>query len=110
MADKGNKADRGNSIASAAAFDKEMVRLGLGLIRVDNTLERLFEEDIVVLDIRVRIPEYAGAEFLCICSARIGGEHVVAFSSGTTFIDALRGMLARMENGTVKWSVDKYRK
>jgi hypothetical protein len=71
-------------------------------------LERLFEDDIEILGLSVRVPSGEGEEYFIVVRARVGNDKRVGFNSATTFVEALRGTLARIENGSMIWKEDKY--
>lgn len=99
----------GNTIAAQVAFERELMRFAQVFYRSDYLLERLFEGDVWVKRISVTMPNDERSEYMAVCSAVVGGEWMVAFQGGSTMGEALKGLLERMENGSVKWRPDKFK-
>ena len=98
----------GNAMESQAQYQRQMVRLAEQLVRAERTFDNLFDEDVVVLRMTIRLPQYEGQEYMVIVGARSPEGRVVTFHSSETFAEAVRGALARLENRSNKWREDKY--
>lgn len=107
MSRKGDE-NAGNALAAQAAFERELFRVAQVWHRVDMLLDRLFENDIVVRRLSVVVPTPDRDGFTAIVTATVSGEPCVAFHGGTTFVEAMTGLLNRLENGSVKWKIDQY--
>lgn len=98
----------GNAVASAAAFQRQCMRIAEQLMRVEFTLGQLFEDDVHIVGMSVRLPETEGADYLVTVRAWVGGKRVVGFHGHSVFSEALRGVWARLENRSMRWSEDKF--
>lgn len=98
----------GNAMMSQMAYQKEMVRLGQHLVRFEGMVEQLFEEDIEIQGMSIRVPQEEGQDYLVTVRAFEEGKKVVAFNSGATFAEVLRGTLARLQNRSLRWKADSY--
>lgn len=99
----------GNARESALAVQRVLLRLAEQLVRADRTFERLAEEELEVVGMSVKLPEYAGGDYLVTVRAFKGGVAVVAFHGSDQFADVVRGAIARLENGSMRWRDDNYR-
>lgn len=98
----------GNAMASAMAIQRQLIRGAEQLARAESTFRWHEDRDRAVLAIRIRLPEYAGGEYMAVVSAEEEGARVVGFHNGTTLFETVQGLLARMENDTLVWKEDKY--
>jgi hypothetical protein len=98
----------GDSRASALAYQQQMVRLAQQIVRFEQVLERMFDEDEEILGLSVRIPSTEGADYLITVRARIGEKRKVAFHASYSFADTIRGLVARLENRSMRWKEDQY--
>lgn len=98
----------GNSMASALAYQKSLIKQAEALWRFDRILGAYLDEDVRLTAMRVIIPTLDGDEFRIVLKAERGGEKYVAFHAGGTLIEALVGLLARLENKTLKFKEDQY--
>jgi len=98
----------GNAIESARRYQLQMAQLGEMCWRVERSLERLDNDDCWVRDIRFRAPAGDGGAWQVVVRATKDAQKVVAFGDGATFAEALRGVIARLENGSIQWKEDKY--
>jgi hypothetical protein len=58
--------------------------------------------------IKFRAPNLPGGTWLGIITANIEGEACVAFHEGDTFVESVKGLLHRLNNGSLKWKEDNY--
>lgn len=101
----------GNTLAAQAAFDREMVRSAATIMRFDRVADRLFEGDeMVVTRISVNLPTQERDGYLAIVTATHPEGNLVAFHGGTTLLDALVGLISRLENGSIKWQKDRFQR
>lgn len=108
---KGYKGDvPGNAMGSVAAYQKEMLRTAEIIQRVDELLQRLYEEGCDVTAFRVKAPDMTGMNWMVIGYATIDGASWVSFQAGDSFKEALVGWLNRLENRSLKWKLDEYKK
>lgn len=105
---KKNRDVPGNSLASQAQYQRDMLRLGETISRMERILDRMFEEEWIPKRVSIKVPVNQGDEYLVIITAESPGGPVVAFTSGQSFAEAIRVAIARIENGSVKWKEDAY--
>lgn len=98
----------GNSVASAAEFDRQMQQLGIALMRFEGVADRLYDQETSLLSMSIRLKGDGRADYLIVLRARYEGAAWVSFHSADTLAEAMRGMVARLENGSVKWKEDQY--
>lgn len=111
MSKRNNGSDNnGNTLAAQAAFDRELMRFAQVFYRADMILDRLFENDVVVKRIAVSMPGGEREGYMGVVTADVAGVPCVAFHGGTSLGDALKGLMERLENGSIKWKTDQYRK
>lgn len=102
------KEEPGNAKASTLAYERQMVRMAQQFVRFDMMLERLFEDDIEVYGMSIKVPVSEGEDYFVVVRARVGNDRKVGFGNGASFAEALRGTLARIENGSMRWKDDQY--
>ena len=98
----------GNSIASTLAYERTMVRLAQQLVRFEPLLERMFDEDIVIFGLSVRVPNEVGQDYLLTVRAQVDGKKVVGFNTANTLSEVVRSAVARLENRSMRWKGDQY--
>lgn len=98
----------GNAMASELAFQRQMLRMAEQYLRFEQVGSRLWSEDVELRNITVRMPKAAGGEYLVVVRADVNDSACVAFESADTFAEVVRRVLAKLENGTVKWKDDQY--
>ena len=96
-------------MASALAVQREMLRVAETLYRADALVNTLFEEDVDVTRISITLPTMDRGECMAVVNATVHGEYAVAFHGGATLHECLLGVLARLENRSLKWKQDKFR-
>ena len=99
----------GNAMASALAVQRQLIRQAEQAARVEMSLERLDEDDIMVRSMRIVMPKMDGSDYMIVVNADTPDGAVCCFTSGVTFSEALSTCLARLENRSAKWVKDKYR-
>jgi hypothetical protein len=100
--------EAGNSRESTLAYERQMVRMAQQFVRFDTMIERLFDNDMEISGMSIRVPSGEGEDYFVVVRARIGNDAKVGFNSDATFAGALRGTLARIENGSMRWKDDDY--
>lgn len=98
----------GNARGSTIAYQQQLMRLAQQFIRFEHVAQRMFEDDKEVYGLSVRVPTEEGADYLVTVRARIGNDRMVAFHTSDTFSEVMRGTVARLENGSMRWKVDMY--
>lgn len=107
MSRKRTEQNSGNSVAAQVQFDKEMYKVGVLLHRADDMFQRLFEEGVDVTRMSVVLPQIDKPDYLCVVTATIDGVKHVAFHGGSTYVEAVTGILNRLMNGSLKWRLDQ---
>lgn len=102
------KEQPGDARGSALAYQQQMVRMAQQFVRFEQILERMFEDDEEVTGMSIRVPNTEGADYLVTVRSRCGNENRVAFHSGASFAETVRGMVARLENRSLRWKADEY--
>lgn len=100
----------GNAMASAAAYTKQLVRLGEKVYDLDRIINRLDESDLWVEALRFRAPNDNDSQWLAVVTARQDGTPVVGFHGAATFQETLEGLVNRLANNSMKWRPDEYKK
>jgi len=100
--------EHGNTIAAQAAFERELMRFAQIFYRSDTILDRLFENDVIVRRVSVTMPTETKPGYTAVVTAQVNGKAAVAFHGGETLGDAMKGLLERMENGSLTWKEDRY--
>lgn len=90
------------------AFQKLMGRIADTLVRMNDKIDDYSDEDIYLRGMTIQTPWHGREDYLIILRATIGGQQVVAFSSGETFYEAVKVACERFINRTLKWKEDEY--
>jgi hypothetical protein len=108
--EKGLRDTAGNSVASAAAFDRELARIGAILLKWEQAIEALEQDEVLVTGMNVQTPTAGRADYLLVVRAWAGGRKLVTFCSGDTLHSAIGGFVGRQRSGTILWKDDQYAK
>ncbi len=111
MAKKGlgaYKEQPGNVVGSRAAYVRSLVRSAETLIDFEHTVEQLFEDDVYVHGLSIKLPDDDRPEYLAVVRVSIGGTKKVGFHNALTFGDVVVGVVARLKNRSFKWKDDEY--
>ena len=100
----------GNAMASAAAAGEIMLRAGQAMFRMDALLERYDDEDVFIGGLSLRAPGMDQSDWFVVVRAETPEGKVVAFHSAPTFLEAIQGVVARLDNRSLKWKEDQYAK
>lgn len=100
----------GNSVASAQAFNKELMRTGEALLRFETLADNLANNMFVVTELRVQCPCEKRSDYLVVVKGFGEEGHLVGFCSGDTLHEALRNVVGRLQSGTLKFRKDEYAK
>lgn len=98
----------GNSQLSALVFAEEMLKIGESAWRLGFHLEQLSEEGIEIKALRFGWKAGPKGDVLCVVTANGPGGAVVAFHSGATFSEVMRGVITRLEHRSLQWKEDQY--
>lgn len=86
-----------------------LLAVGEAVLWLDAALQNTRSLSIEVVGLNVRRPRHDGDEvFLVVKGLDAEGTPCVAFHSAFTLGEALRGLEARLRNGTLKWKVDQF--
>jgi len=100
----------GNSIASAAAFERDLAKKGSAMLRFEQCLESLEEAEIYVEGLNVRLPGSGRSDVLVVVKATNGQQRWVVFCSGESLVAAIMNFVGRHQSGTLEWKEDQYAK
>lgn len=100
--------ERGNSMASAQAYQRMLVRQGETLIRFEKVWDDYEQEACELTQLRVIFPGIVGGEYRVVLKATMNGEKFVAFHNAPTLLEALVGLVNRLENRSLKFKEDQY--
>lgn len=76
-------------------------------MRLDELMQQEDLQGLQLVEIRVKEAPSNPGEFLVVLKARLEGRPVVAFSSGSTVLDAISTAVERMRNSTMRWREDR---
>lgn len=100
----------GNSVASAAQFDRELMRTGEALLRFETLADNLADGGAVIRELRVQCPGHKRNDYLVVVKADTSEGAVIGFCGGDTLHEALRNLVGRLQSGTFRWKDDEYAK
>ena len=103
---KRNQEHDGNAMASAAAFRQQLIRSGELLLRAERIFERCWDEDVFVRNVNIKLDGGGGGNYLAIVKAETPEGKIVAFHDAPTLLELVTGLLARLENKSLKWRED----
>ena len=111
MADKRRDLERpGNVLATQASVERHMLKLASAVYRADASYFENPPPGFQLKTIKFKSPPHAGGEWLAIVTAELEGAPSVAFHSGDSFPDCLRGLCSKLVNGSLRWKEDEYAK
>lgn len=96
----------GDARESTLRAQEMMLDIASVFMSVDKVIDKLWEEDVVVTSLRVRIPQLDNQEYLLVVNARKGETMLVGFHGADSFHEAVRGGLARMNVGKMRFKED----
>ena len=96
----------GNSLATRAAMEQHLQKLGAALVVLDSAAYEDTDTRPLLTGLTVRIPQVEGAEVLVVLKGTQGAEKVVAFHSDDAISTALKGAALRFRNNSLKWKED----
>ncbi len=98
----------GNSVASAQAYQRQLVKASEALMSLEDTLSWYEDEEKWVYSIRVSMPSEDRDEYLGVIKASGVEGDQIAFHQGGTYLETLVGVAQRLKNRTLKWRDDEY--
>lgn len=87
---------------------QELTRLGAVVLSTNRWVEGERALGVVVTGLKLRMPTEERPDCLVIVSALKGDRVLVGFHSADMPAEAIRGAIARVENGTMVWRNDLY--
>lgn len=103
-----NKDVRFEATAQGHLMQQELVRLGAVLLSTNRWLDGARALGVNIVSLKVRMPTTDRPECLVVVQAEKEGKRLVGFHSSDTPSEAVRGAIARVENGTMVWRGDAY--
>ncbi len=107
---KGQSDISGNSVASAAAFDRELSRIGAIMLKWEQTLESLEADDMLITGANFQAATGGRADYLLVVRGSTGEQKYVCFASGDTLHAAINNFVGMYRSGTLRWKNDQYSK
>jgi len=98
----------GNAVESRQAYLRMMMRLAEALARFEVVADRCFGRELVLKGMTVKFPGMERPDYMVVVRAQTPEGNVVAFHNAPSFLEAVSGMVARIENESVQWKEDKY--
>lgn len=87
-------------------------RLGRAMWRAELNIVRMLREreqrEVILHEIRVKLPTTEGGDFLCIVKGKFAGKKIVAFHSASELTGAVAGAVERYEAGQLKYKEDMF--
>lgn len=103
-----NQDTNGNAYQSALDFQKAILKIGEALVRCTSYNERNGDVGTYLKGFTIKAPEQGRGEWFVIIRAVIEGSHVVAFNSGDTLEEVMKGSCNKYVYGHLKWRIDQY--
>lgn len=97
----------GKGIRGAADYADVVYAEWQRLDKLDRLLQRLDEEDLIIVGIRFRPPNGENTSWLAIITADGAEGSTVAFHDAPTYRECFVGMVNRLENRSLKWKENK---
>lgn len=82
-------------------------RLGEAVLHVDEYIRDPADGEHYISELRFRVRYDAEGDVLGVIKAETGAGKVIAFQSGDTVAEVLRGIVNRLRNGSLQWREDK---
>lgn len=82
--------------------------LAISLSGVERSLDRLFDQETYLKTVSFRPPNDQQPDWFVIVRFSVGGDGMVAFTSGETFWEASKRFADQLSNGTLKLRPDQY--
>lgn len=100
----------GNAQASAAAFERYVFSLGRAWLDFERIAHDMGHAGTPIKRVTLKGPLVEGGSALIILTADSEEGPVVAFHNVDDLGTAIKGLAARLQNGSLKWKVDEYAK
>lgn len=98
----------GNAMASHQAYIDQLVKNAQYFQRFEKLTAQLFDNDCELVSLTIKLPTEEDGEYLVVVRSFVNGKKMVGFHGANTFMEALRGLITRLENHSIKWRKDKY--
>src|SRR3989304_2699533 len=98
----------GKSGESLQAYLRMMRGVVEALARFEVVADRCFGRELVLKGMTVKFPGMERPDYMVVVRAQTPKGNVVAFHNAPSFLEAVSGMVARIENESVQWKEDKY--
>jgi hypothetical protein len=100
----------GKGADGSRLWAKEIERAGVTLKQANRLYSALEKSELYLKQVKFIVKDDEGNDWLVIVTADGTDGPVVSFHGASSFEDALRGLIARIDNGTLKWRPDEYSK
>lgn len=99
----------GKGPAGSAVWAKETDKLGKTLLQANHLPSTLNRKDTYLKQLKFVCKDDEGDDWLGIISVDTDEGPMIAFHGASSFSETIRGIMARIENGSLKWRKDEYR-
>lgn len=100
----------GNVLATMAQVDRIMHSFASAVYKADGYYLGSFPDNFRPKLLKFKAPAVSGGEWLCIITAWVMDEPVVAFVSGPDFPTTLKVLCTKLTQGSLDWRRDEYSK
>lgn len=98
----------GNSLRSQANYERALIKAGDTLYHFESVVDGLDSDEIEVTGVTIKLPDEPGGDYLIVARGYVGGKPHVAFTGGTSLVEAMMSLVNRLRNRSMKWKVDRY--
>jgi len=98
----------GNSMGEAQEYAQQLIKAAEQIMRFERVVVDEGVSGTDLRDIRLKAPKEGSNEWLVIIRIDYEGSPMVAFSTATSMLEALRLTTTRYLNGDLKWKDDSY--
>lgn len=102
------KGVRFEATAQGHLMREELARAGGQILMMNRWLDGERALGVRILSLKLRLPTEARPECVVVVSGYKDGTYLVGFHSADMPAEAIRGAVARVENGTMVWRNDQY--
>ena len=98
----------GNSMASEAEYQRQMIRAAEQLMRFERLADRMFGEGFTLDGLSIKFKGDERADYMLVLRAHSDEGRFVCFRNADGLLEVLRVTFAGLENGSLVWKDDKY--
>jgi hypothetical protein len=98
----------GNSLASAQAVARTLIRQAETIAMMEFCTRDWEDADTYMGNMTIKFPTYERSEYMIVARCQKEGQALVCFHNAPTFLEVVSGFCERLRNGTLKWKEDQY--